>query len=276
MAQVINTNIPSLNAQRNLNQTNNGLETALQRLSSGLRINSAKDDAAGIAIASRFTAQINGFNQGVRNAQDAISLTQTAEGAINEITANVQRIRELAVQSANATNTSTDRAALGKEVSVLYAEIKRIVGGTEFNDKKIIGASAGTFTYQVGANNDANHRVDVVVKNLSTETTLTALSGVGIADKASAQAMIDKADSLLTVLNTERANLGATQNRFDSIIRSGEITVENLSASRSRIEDTDFAAETANLTKLQILQQAGISVLSQANALPQSTLGLLG
>ena len=276
MAQVIQTNVSSLNAQRQLNKTSSGLNQALERLSSGLRINSAKDDAAGIAIASRFTAQIRGYNQGIRNAQDAISLSQTAEGAIGEMQTNVQRIRELAVQSANATNTSTDRNALNEEVTVLYAEIKRIASGTEFNGKKILGASAGTLTFQVGANNDANHQIQVVTADMSGNGDLTALEGKGIAGIASAQAMIGLADTLLTTLNTERAKLGAVQNRFDSVVRAGETTVTNLSDARSRIQDADFAQETAKLTKFQILQQAGISVLSQANALPQSALGLLG
>jgi flagellin len=277
MAQVIGTNVSSISAQRQLNQTNTGLSTALERLSSGLRINSAKDDAAGIAIASRFTAQINGFNQGVRNAQDAISLAQTAEGAINELSTNVQRIRELAVQSANATNSDTDRSALQTEVAQLKAEIRRIVGGAEFNGKKILGSSAEQAqVFHVGANTTGDDTITVNLTNLSTNTALTALSGGNINTSATATTTIGQADALLTILNTERAKLGAVQNRFDSVVRAGEITVENLSASRSRIQDADFAKETANLTRFQILQQAGVSVLSQANALPQSVLGLLG
>ena len=276
MAQVIQTNVASLNAQRQLNKTNNGLTQALERLSSGLRINSAKDDAAGIAIASRFTSQIRGYNQGIRNSQDAISLAQTAEGAIGEMQTNVQRIRELAVQSANATNTSTDRTALNEEVKVLYAEITRIAGGTDFNDKKILGSSAGAMVFQVGANNGTNDTITVTTANLSTDATVVALKDKGIESVASANTMITNADALLVTLNTERANLGAVQNRFDSVVRAGETTVSNLSDARSRIQDADFAQETANLTKFQILQQAGISVLSQANALPQSALSLLG
>jgi flagellin len=276
MAQVIQTNVASLNAQRQLNKTNSGLTQALERLSSGLRINSAKDDAAGIAIASRFTAQIRGYNQGIRNSQDAISLAQTAEGAIGEMQTNVQRIRELAVQSANATNTSTDRNALNAEVTVLYAEITRIAGGTDFNGKKIIGSSAGGLVFQVGANTGANDTITVTTTNLSTATSVTDMKDKGIASVTSANTMIGLADALLVTLNSERATLGAVQNRFDSVIRAGETTVSNLSDARSRIEDADFAQETAKLTKFQILQQAGISVLSQANALPQSALGLLG
>jgi len=276
MAQVINSNIPSLNAQSNLNRTNSGLTQALERLSSGKRINSAKDDAAGIAIASRFTAQIRGYNQGTRNAADAISLAQTAEGAYDEISNNLQRIRELAVQSANATNSSADRSALQVEVAQLQAEIKR-VSETEFNGKAVIGASAGSFNFQVGANATTNDRIKVTTKATSGLTGYAgAISTGSIGTASAASGMIGDVDSMLASVNAERANLGAVQNRFESVIRNGENTVENLSASRSRIEDADFAQETAKLTKYQILQQAGISVLSQANALPQSVLGLLG
>lgn len=278
MAQVINTNVPSLQAQANLNRTNSGLTQALERLSSGKRINSAKDDAAGIAIASRFTAQIRGYSQGTRNAADAISLTQTAEGAYDEISNNLQRIRELAVQSANATNSTTDRAALNTEVVQLQAEISR-VSKTEFNGKTIIGASATSFQFQVGPDTGGANQIKVTTSNTASiggykSAISTASITVSTASKASM--MIDSVDNFLASINTQRAKLGAVQNRFESVIRNGENTISNLSASRSRIEDADFAAETANLTKYQILQQAGTSVLSQANALPQSVLGLLG
>ena len=277
MAQVINTNIPSLSAQNQLNRTNKGLSTALERLSSGKRINSAKDDAAGIAIASRFTAQIRGYNQGIRNASDAISLSQTAEGALDEISNNLQRIRELAVQSANATNSSTDRAALNTEVSQLKAEIARVTN-TQFNGIAVIGGGATSFAFQVGPNNVTS--VDQIKVTTTNTTQLSGYTDVvtngGVATAANALSMIGNVDTLLAAVNTQRANLGAVQNRFDSVIRNSENAVENLSASRSRIEDADFAKETANLTKYQILQQAGVSVLSQANALPQSVLGLLG
>lgn len=277
MAQVISTNIASLTAQRNLNRTSSGLNTALERLSSGSRINSAKDDAAGIAIAARFTAQIRGYNQGTRNAADAISLTQTAEGVLDEIVNNVQRMRELAVQSANATNTSSDRLALNAEVSQLALEISRI-SQTEFNGVQVLRTGAGSFRFQVGpeAGSAANiiqvetasvggfTSFDRVITNATVSTQIAALSTIG------------SIDNFLQSVNTHRANLGAVQNRFESVIRNGENAAANLSASRSRIEDADFAQETARLTKFQILQQAGTSVLSQANALPQSVLGLLG
>jgi len=278
MPQVINTNISSMTAQRNLNRTNSGLNTALQRLSSGSRINSAKDDAAGIAIASRFTSQIRGYNQGTRNAADAISLAQTAEGALDEITNNLQRIRELAVQSANATNTSTDRNALQAEVSQLQEEIQR-VALTEFNGKQVLGTNAGAFSFQVGPNAGAGaNNIKVSTEQVMATTTsgFSAASGLTVNNVTSALAMVSSADIMLQSVNTMRANLGAVQNRFESVIRNGQNASENLSASRSRIEDADFAQETASLTKFQILQQAGVSVLSQANSLPQSVLGLLG
>jgi flagellin len=285
MAQVINTNIYSLNAQRNLNKTSISLQTALQRLSSGLRINSAKDDAAGLAIASRFTAQIRGYNQGVRNAADAISLAQTAEGAYDELANNLQRIRELAVQAANATNSSTDRLAIQTEISDLKAEIARVTH-TQFNGVEVIGQQAGSFYFQVGPN--GNRSIDGVVVNTinvqtnnefasvtaQTATVYTANAGTTV-NTAAALSLIGRVDNLLQVVNTQRAILGAVQNRFESIMRNGENISEQLSASRSRIEDADFAKETAALTKAQILQQAGTSVLSQANAVPQSVLSLL-
>jgi flagellin len=285
MAQVINTNVYSLNAQRNLNKTSTQLSTALQRLSSGLRINSAKDDAAGLAIASRFTAQIRGYNQGVRNAADAISLAQTAEGAYDEMASNLQRIRELAVQAANATNSSTDRQAIQTEITDLKAEIVRVTH-TQFNGVEVIGADAGSFYFQVGPNGVAS--IDGITVNTvnvtatpqfaqmqGTSATVYTANAGATANVAAALSLIGRTDNLLQVINTQRAILGATQNRFESVIRNGENIAEQLSASRSRIQDADFAKETAALTKAQILQQAGTTVLSQANAVPQSVLALL-
>lgn len=286
MAQVINTNIYSLNAQRNLNNTSTQLQTALQRLSSGLRINSAKDDAAGLAIASRFTAQIRGYNQGVRNSADAISLAQTAEGAYDELANNLQRIRELAVQAANATNSSTDRLAIQTEISDLKSEIARVTH-TQFNGVEVIGQDAGSFYFQVGPNGIRS--IDGIVVNtidVTNNVEFTAMQGTSatvyvtgattIGDMTNAAlSLIGRTDNLLQVINTQRAILGAVQNRFESVIRNGENIAEQLSASRSRIQDADFAKETAALTKAQILQQAGTTVLSQANAVPQSVLALL-
>ncbi len=277
MAQVVQSNMPSLTAQRNLNRTNFGLNQALERLSSGFRINSAKDDAAGIAIASRFTSQIRGFNQAARNAADAISLVQTGEGALDEITANVQRIRELAIQSANSTNTSTDRAALQVEVSQLKQEIARVASGTKFNGVDIIGGGAGSFVFQVGADAGSLNQITVTTNDVTQMSGYADVATNGtLATTTGASTLIGNATTFLNSINSERANLGAVQNRFESVIRNTENIAENLSASRSRIQDADFAKETANLTKFQILQQAGVSVLSQANLLPQSALGLLG
>jgi flagellin len=381
MAQSINTNVASLNAQRNLNRSQGMMNTALERLSTGLRINSAKDDAAGLAISERFTTQIRGLNQAVRNASDGISLAQTTESALGELTNNLQRIRELAVQSVNATNSASDRAALNAEVQERIAEVDRIAKQTNFNGVKVLDGSFGTATFQVGANvgetisvslttdvtasalgtvntvtgiasamdtvttagtadtvltftpavgaastvdvaagstvqeiadaiNEAN--VDGVaafvntsgfVQLLSDEagvavtevvgaagnvtglagvttaaetaSATTTLTGTAVDTVANANFAVARVDSALTAVNGLRGNLGAIQNRFESTIVNLQTVSENLSASRGRIQDADFAAETAALTKAQILQQAGVAVLSQANAQPQLALSLL-
>ena len=266
MAQIINTNIMSLNAQRNLSSSQNALATSLERLSSGLRINSAKDDAAGLAISERFTSQIRGLNQAIRNANDGISLAQTAEGALQEVTNNLQRIRELAVQSANATNSTEDREALDAEVQTLIEEIGRVAGATTFNGVQLLD-NADDLTFQVGAN--VGDTVDV-----STVDVGTVITG-NVLDVAGSEALITAVGAALDTVNGVRADFGAAQNRFESIIANLQNSVENQSAARSRIRDADFAAETAELTRAQILQQAGISVLSQANAQPQAVLALL-
>jgi flagellin len=387
MAQSINTNVASLNAQRNLNRSQGMMNTALERLSTGLRINSAKDDAAGLAISERFTTQIRGLNQAVRNASDGISLAQTTESALGELTNNLQRIRELAVQSVNATNSASDRAALNAEVTERVAEIDRIAKQTNFNGVKVLDGSFGTATFQVGANvgetisvalttdvtagalgtvntgigagfnmSTANGVNDVVVTiddsvgavlgtatitsgstlqeaideingaNISGVTAFadggqirflsdvgdinisddggdggagvaantlgfsgagdvdsavetagatTTLAGLGVDTVDNANFAVARVDSALTAVNGLRGNLGAIQNRFESTIVNLQTVSENLSASRGRIQDADFAAETAALTKAQILQQAGVAVLSQANAQPQLALSLL-
>jgi flagellin len=388
MPQVINTNVASLNAQRNLNQSQNALATSLQRMSSGLRINSAKDDAAGLAISERMTTQIRGLNQAARNANDGISLAQTAEGALGEIGNNLQRIRELAVQSRNATNNTDDRLALQKEVAQLMAEIDRVANTTAFNGTKLLDGSFTTQAFQVGANQgetievsgiaDANidalgtwnlvptratsvgvaaaagalaagdltiNGVDIGVVaagadataqgaavaaaiNLKTaEHGVTATSAAGVltleaakgtavviggtaaneaqtetrtgltfgnatmvdvagaaqtgfasltvADVAGADNAILAMDAALNAVNSARADLGAVQNRFGSVVANLATTAENLTASRSRIQDADFAAESASLTRNQILQQAGTAMLAQANSLPQNVLSLL-
>jgi flagellin len=384
MAQIINTNIASLNAQRNLNKSQDSLNTSLQRLSSGLRINSARDDAAGLAISNRFTAQINGMDQAARNANDGISLAQTAEGALGEITNNLQRIRQLAVQSRNATNSASDRAALDTEAQQLKAEIDRVASTTTFNGVKLLDGSFSNQSFQVGANvgetitvgnfvnaqsanlgsssvaqvtgaaastfgaiaagdltingisvgaigadtNAANRASSIAaaVNSYSSQTgvyatvlssaptqvvltnsgsvpatpnvvvglagtattastgltaaTTTAAASTGFAalsltSVAGADTAMPQMAAALPAVNTARANSGALPNRFSSTVPNLQTASENLSASRSRIQDADFAAETANLTRAEILQQAGTAMLAQANSLPQNVLTLL-
>jgi len=383
MAAIINTNVASLNAQRNLSSSQSTLNTSMQRLSSGLRINSAKDDAAGLAISERFTAQIRGLDVASRNANDGISLAQTAEGALGEVTNNLQRIRELAVQSANASNSSTDRAALQTEAAQLLSEVDRVAGQTKFNGVALIDGSFTSAVFQVGANSgetitvsslvDANvaalgtvtsatgqssavtaidtltavgagallingtdvgagigaagsaqQRVGQVVdaiNNYSTTTgvnaafdsatnrivltseadivatgtddgsltgfdvtgadgdataaTTTGLTGLDLSSYAGASLAIKQIDSALGQVNSARATLGAIQNRFSSVVSNIASTSENLTASRSRVQDADFAKETAAMTRGQILQQAGTAILSQANSAPQNVLSLL-
>ncbi|MDQ6882503.1 MAG: flagellin [Pseudomonadota bacterium] len=391
MAQVIGTNVASLNAQRNLNHSQAALQTSLQRLSSGLRINSAKDDAAGLAIAQRFTSQINGLDQAARNANDGISLAQTAEGSLGTITDNLQRIRQLSVQAANATNTSSDRAALQTEVAQLKLEVDRVANNSSFNGVKLLDGSNPSFTFQVGSNTSNNDVIavtglqkstlvglstvstsstqSVAISGLTTTATAAAdftitstfagtppvaattdigalaavgtvaeraaqvvdavnkisattgvnafidtatnkinltsgvaftlagttaglaatgfaagaattsttsgLTGLDVSSFAGAQLAIQQIDSALGQVSSARATLGAVQNRFSSVVSNLQTTSENLSASRSRIQDADFAAETANLTRAQILQQAGTAMLAQANSLPNNVLSLL-
>ncbi len=385
MSLVINTNIASLDAQNNLNVSQAALQTSLQRLSSGLRINSAKDDAAGLAISQRFTAQINGSDQAARNANDGISLAQTAEGSLSATTDNLQRIRQLAVQAANATNSPSDRAALQTEVSQLKSEIDRVGNSASFNGVALLNGSNASFVFQVGANTTSNDTITVsglpnatlaglgsvtsastqsnlisgfttgavgdtatdfikingtsigalsavgtssdranqlvtAINNISTTTgvnatidttsdkivlsstgniavttgsasvasddgfagtetgtasTQTGLNSLDVSSFAGAQLAIQQVDSALSQVNTARATLGAVQDRFTSVVSNLQTTSENLSSARSRIQDTDFAAETANLTKNQILQQAGTAILAQANSLPNNVLSLL-
>jgi flagellin len=286
MAAIINTNLLSLDAQRNTAQTQNSLAMAMQRLSSGLRVNSAKDDAAGLAIASRMEAQVRGMNVAQRNANDGISLAQTADGALSQVTNNLQRMRELAVQARNATNTSADRDSLDQEFGQLAQEIQRVLGGTAFNGKNIIGADAGTQTFQIGANTTSNDSIDITTVNMTTDTTITAVAGTdntgasrAVIDNTSTPStiatVIDNIDTALTTVNTQRSVMGAAQNRFDAVVSNLQVSVENQSAAKSRITDADFAAETANLSRAQILQQAGTAMIAQANQLPSQVLTLL-
>ena len=280
MAQIINTNLMSLNAQRNLSTTQSALATSVQRLSTGLRVNSAKDDAAGLAIAERMNTQVRGMNVAIRNANDAISLAQTAEGALSKINDMGQRMRELAVQSANATNNETDRESLDAEFQALSAEIKRNLEGTSFNGTKLFAALA-TMTFQVGANNTATDQIAVVTTNLTADTTMTGILGGGGATAADiknvdkSREALDKLDKMLATVNSKRAEFGATQNRFEAVIQTLQVSAENQTAARSRIMDADFASETAALTRAQVLQQAGTAMLSQANSLPNNVLSLL-
>ena len=283
MAQIINTNLMSLNAQRNLSVTQSALATSVQRLSTGLRVNSAKDDAAGLAIAERMNTQVRGMNVAIRNANDAISLSQTAEGALSKINDMGQRMRELAVQSANATNNATDRESLDAEFQALSAEIKRNLEGTSFNGTKLFAALA-TMTFQVGANNTPTDQIAVVTTNLTAETSMTDILGDGTGGGAAAadikevgksRGALGKLDKMLATVNAKRAEFGATQNRFEAVIQTLQVSAENQTAARSRIMDADFASETAALTRAQVLQQAGTAMLSQANSLPNNVLSLL-
>ncbi|HEY0490378.1 MAG TPA: flagellin [Telluria sp.] len=275
MAAFINTNTASLNAQRNLSTSQSSLATSLQRLSSGLRINSAKDDAAGLAIADRMTSQIRGNTVAMRNANDGISLAQTAEGSLAKVGENLQRMRELAVQSMNGTNGTDDRIALDTEFQELSAEVERVTTGTDFNGLKILGADAGALAFQVGAGTSTEDTITVTTTDMSADTDITAVTAGDIKDTTTSKAAIDNIDKALAKVNTERTIYGATQNRFESVVSNLQTSVESQSAARSRIMDADFASETANLTRGQILQQAGTAMLAQANSLPNGVLSLL-
>ena len=281
MAQTINTNVASLNAQRNLSSSQNSLGTTLQRLSSGLRVNSAKDDAAGLAIAERMNTQVRGMSVASRNANDAISLAQTAEGALGTIGDSLQRMRELAVQSANGTNTDKDRVSLQAEFSQLQSEITRVISGTKFNDTELFTASTA-FAFQVGAGtNTSTDQVTVTRNQLSagtaaasgaltatstaqdtmlTATTVSKIGGTGVTATDALNAIAD-IDVAIDKINSERATYGAAQNRFQAIISNLQVASENTAAARGRIVDADFATETANLSRTQILQQAGTAML---------------
>jgi flagellin len=266
MPMTINTNVVSLNAQRNLSMSQSSLATSMQRLSSGLRVNSARDDAAGLAIASRQDAQIRGINVAIRNANDGISLAQTAEGALATITDALQRMRELAVQAANGSNGTGDRANLNTEYQQLSAEITRIAAQTKFNGTAIVGAGAGAQTFQVGANGGDTLTI--------TTTTVTTVAG-DLTSAANASTAMGAIDTALDTVNTSRASYGAAMSRFSMAIQNLQISGENQSAARGRIMDADFAAETANLSRSQILQQAGSAMVAQANQLPNQVLALL-
>lgn len=318
MALYVNTNVSSLNAQRQLDRSGGDLDTAFKRLSSGLRINSAADDAAGLQISDRLQSQILGLNQGNRNANDGISLAQTAEGAMEEITSMFQRIRVLSQQAANGSNTDEDRLALQEEIRQLSAEVNRVAADTTFGGQNLLN---GTYeaSFQVGADavqvigfsmrfvgatanamadnggftisgiagvasavvsNDLSGLVDGVsaisgASNAYTFSDTFQAGSISVSSQQNAQAVLAGMDALIAVVDKKRAELGAVQNRFQSTIRNQSNISENLSAAKSRIKDADFAAETAALTRAQILQQASQTILGQANQRPQAALSLL-
>jgi len=303
MALYVNTNISSLNAQRQLSKSGSTLDTAFQRLSSGLRINSAADDAAGLQISDRLTSQINGLVQGNRNANDGISLAQTAEGSLDEMTNMYQRIRTLAAQASNGSNTDADRASLQLEMRALGSEINRIAVDSSFGGTNLLDGSFKA-EFQIGA--DAGQVISITMTGITsfdgtsidigsfkmceiaanatniagigsgTATAFANLTSMSFTSVDKAQSMLAAVDGMIGAIDAKRAELGAVQNRFSSTIRNQANVIENLSAARSRIKDADFATETANLTKAQILQQASSTILSQANQRPQAALSLLG
>ncbi|HDW0517016.1 TPA: flagellin FliC [Enterobacter asburiae] len=276
---VINTNLLSLTTQNNLNKSQSSLGTAIERLSSGLRINSSKDDAAGQAIANRMTSQVKGMTQAARNANDGISLVQTAEGNLNEINTNLQRIRELAVQAANDTNKDTDLASINTEITQRLSEIDRIANSANFNGKKLLDGSVTSLSIQVGAGTTGDDTITIDNKVLINAKAVSTSGGTDIStaitDNATAKKVIDAVDASIKAVDTARSNMGAIQNRFESTINNLNNSINNLSAAQSRIQDADYATEVSNMSRAQILQQAGTSVLSQANQVPQTVLSLL-
>ncbi|MHC8298628.1 MULTISPECIES: flagellin domain-containing protein [unclassified Pseudomonas] len=282
MALTVNTNTTSLNVQKNLNRASDALSTSMSRLSSGLKINSAKDDAAGLQISNRMTSQIRGQNVAVKNANDGISMAQTAEGALQESTNILQRMRELAVQARNGTNGTADQTATNSEFAQMSDELTRISASTNLNGKNLLDGSAGTMTLQVGSNTGTANQIDLTLSSKFDAVSLSVGSGTAVltgATSAAAATNIDNAitaiDAAIASIGKTRANLGASQNRLTSTISNLQNITENVTAAQGRVQDTDFAAETANLTKQQTLQQASTAVLAQANQLPSAVLKLL-
>ncbi|MEN4828611.1 flagellin domain-containing protein [Pseudomonas sp. P39-UII1] len=282
MALTVNTNTTSLGVQKNLNRATDALATSMTRLSSGLKINSAKDDAAGLQIATRMTSQIRGQTMAIKNANDGISIAQTAEGAMQEQTNILQRMRELAIQSRNDSNSADDRIALDKEFQSMSSELTRIANSTQLNGKNLLDGSASTMTFQVGSNTGGVNQITINLNQKFDATSLGIGSGINIQGSSSTlsetnySAAVAAIDTALQTINTNRADLGASQNRLTSTINNLQNINENAEAARGRVQDTDFAAETAQLTKQQTLQQASTSVLAQANQLPSAVLKLLG
>jgi flagellin len=281
MAMTINTNIASLNSQRFLQNTQSSLQTSMERLSSGLRVNSAKDDAAGLAISDKMNSQIRGMTVAVRNANDGISMAQTAEGGLGNLTDTLQRMRDLATQAGNrAAVSAEDRQKLQTEFKQLGLEMKRIIQNTEFNGKKILNGSLKNANFQVGANTTADNQISVNISDLATVNSLSALFGTKLsigsnATSGNVRSAMTAIDSAIKKIDTFRSTLGAIQNRFTTTVSNLQSAIENQSAARSRILDADFAVETANLSRSQILQQAGTAMLAQANTSQQGVLSLL-
>ena len=275
MASTINTNMSSLTAQRALGTSQGSLSTSMQRLSTGLRINSAKDDSAGLAIAERMTSQVRGMAVAGRNANDAISLAQTAEGALGKIGESLQRMRELSVQSSNSTNSSSDRANLDEEYQALAKEVTRVIDGTKFNGNQLLNTT-GAMSFQVGADNNATtDAIDVNLTDMSAGTGMTAALAGGITSATEALARMTNLDAAIDEVTSARSNLGSVQNRFESVVANLSTTSENLQAAKGRIMDADFAVETSNMSRAQVLQQAGNAMLAQANQAPQQVMSLL-
>ncbi len=285
MTQTINTNLISLNAQRNLSSSQGALSTSMQRLSSGLRVNSAKDDSAGLSIADRMNTQVRGMQTAMRNANDGISMSQVAEGALGTVTNMLQRMRELAVQAANGTNSISDRASLDAEYQQLATESARTMSGTQFNGQNILATSVVS-SFQIGANTSSTlDRITIAAFDWTSIAAITTAVGSAVSsgpttspagtDGSFALASITALDNAINAINSERAQFGAVQNRFDNVISNLMLSTENQTAARSRIMDADYAMETANLSRANILQQAGNAMVAQANQLPQQVLSLL-
>ena len=278
MPTTINTNMASLSAQRALQSTDGSLSTSMKRLSTGLRINSAKDDAAGLAIAERMTSQVRGMTVATRNANDAISMAQTAEGSLGKVGESLQRMRELAVQSANSTNDTSDRVNLNEEYTALATEVSRVLEGTKFNGKNLLNSAATSMAFQIGTDTDATDRITVALRNMTAGTGMAAAitgTAASISTVAASLTTISNLDAAIDEVTSARSNLGSVQNRFESVVANLATSQENITSARGRITDADFAVESANLSRAQVLSQAGNTMLAQANQQPQQVLSLL-
>jgi flagellin len=273
MALSINQNIAAVNSYRNLSNTQNDLSKSLEKLSSGFRINRAADDAAGLAISEGLRSQVGGLKVAARNAQDGISVVQTAEGALTEVHAILQRVRDLTVQGANDSNSPEARTNIATEIASLGTELTRIADSTNFNGTKLLDGSVASLNFQVGADGNANSAISVTLTDV--KTTVAGISALTVADHTTAQASTGTVDTAIKAISTARAGLGAMQNRLEHTIKNVNVAVENLSASESRIRDTDMASEMVQFTRAQILSQAGTAMLAQANQIPQGVLSLL-